>query len=74
MNHVYVVRYSLGCGTDLVSCYSSMEGAITRLKMMTVSDSFEVDESVTITKEEIISDEQASLRLSRIQSHVSSNS
>ena len=74
MDFVYVVRYSLCCGTELVSCYSSLEGAITRLKMMEVSDSFCEDESVTITKEEVISDEEASLRLSRIRSHVSSHS
>ena len=74
MTHVYVVRYSLGCGTELVSCYSSMEGAITRLKMMECSDSFCEDESVTITKEEIISNEEASIRLSRVQSYVPSRS
>lgn len=71
MDSVYVVRYSLGCGTELVSCYASLAGAINRVKMMECSDSLCEDESVTITKEEVISDEEASLRLSRIQSHVS---
>jgi len=74
MNYVYVVRYSLCCGTELVSCYASLQGAISRVKMMEVSDSLCEDESVTITKEEVCSDEEASLRLSRIQSHVSSRS
>ena len=74
MDSVYVVRYSLCCGTELVSCYASLEGAITRVKMMEVSDSLCEDESVTITKEDVISDEEASLRLSRMQSHVSSRS
>ena len=74
MDSVYVVRYSLGCGTELVSCYASMQGAITRLKMMECHGSFCEDESVTITKEEIISDEEASLRLSRVQSYVSKHS
>ena len=66
MDYVYVVRYSLGCGTELVSCYASMRGAIARLQMMDSGDSFCEDESVTITKEEVISDEEASLRLSRV--------
>ena len=74
MDSVYVVRYSLCCGTELVSCYASLEGAITRVKMMEVSDSLCEDESVTITKEFLITDEEASLRLSRMQSHVSSRS
>ena len=66
MDHVYVVRYSLCCGTELVSCYASLRGAITRLQMMDASDSLCEDESVTITKEDIVSDEEASLRLSRV--------
>ena len=69
MSFVYVVRYSLCCGTELVSCYESMDGAISRLKMMQASDSFTDDESITITKEEIITDEEASLRLKRIRKH-----
>ena len=72
MSHVYVVRYSLCCGTELVSCYASLEGAIARVKMMEVSDSLCEDESVTITKEEIITDEEASLRLSRVVNYNSS--
>ena len=74
MNHVYVVRYSLGCGTELVSCYNTLEGAITRVKMMKATDSLCEDESVTITKEEVITDEEASIRLSRVQSYVPSRS
>ena len=74
MDSVYVVRYSLCCGTELVSCYASLEGAITRVKMMEVSDSLCEDESVTITKEDVISDEEASLRLSRARSYVPSHS
>ena len=74
MDSVYVVRYSLCCGTELVSCYASLEGAITRLKMMEASDSLCEDESVHITKEEVISDEEASLRLSRVRSYVPSQS
>ena len=58
MDHVYTVRYSLCCGTELVSCYATLQGAITRVKMMEASDSLCEDESVTITKEEIISDEE----------------
>lgn len=69
MSHVYVVRYSLCCGTELVSCYASLQGAINRVKMMEVTDSLCEDESVTITKEEIISNGESNLRLSRAQSY-----
>ena len=66
MTSVYAVRYSLSCGTELVSCYASLRGAITRVQMMEQTDSLCEDESVTITKEEVVSDEEASLRLSRV--------
>ena len=69
MSSVYVVRYSLACGTELVSCYDSMYGAICRLKMMEATDSFTEDESIHIEKMEIISDEEATNRYNRIRDY-----
>lgn len=69
MSSVYVVRYSLACGTELVSCYNSMYGAICRLKMMEATDSFTEDESIHIEKMEIISDEEATNRYNRTRNY-----
>ena len=73
MDSIYVVRYSLCCGTELVSCYASLRGAITCVQMMDASDSLCEDESVTITKEEIISNGESNLRLSRVQSYANNS-
>ena len=73
MDSIYVVRYSLCCGTELVSCYASLRGAITRVQMMEQTDSLCEDESVTITKEEIISDDESALRLSRVVNYSKNN-
>lgn len=66
--YVYVLRYSID-STDMVSCYSSMNGVIQRLKMMELHDSFCEDEIITITKEEVIDDEEAELRFNRIKAY-----
>ena len=69
MSTVYVVRYSLCCGTELVSCYDSMYGAIKRLEMMDLNDSLTEDETVHIEKMEVISDEEATDRYNRIRQY-----
>ena len=48
MASVYVLRYSLCCGTELVSCYDSMYGVTKRIQMMELHDSFDEDESIHI--------------------------
>ena len=69
MSTVYVLRYSLSCGTELVSCYDSMHGVIKRLKMMELNDSLTEDETVHIEKMEVISDEEATDRYNNIRKH-----
>ena len=69
MSSVYVVRYSLACGTELVSCYDTMYGVTCRLKMMEVTDSLTEDESIHIEKIEVIDDEEATNRYNRIREY-----
>ena len=69
MNEVYVLRYSLSCGTELVSCYHSMQGVINRLEMMKLHDSLIEDESVHIEKMEVIDDEESERRLNTVKSY-----
>lgn len=66
---VYVLRYSLCCGTELVSCYDSMYGVTKRIQMMELHDSFTEDESIHIEKMEVISDEEATDRYNNIRKH-----
>ena len=70
MDSVYVLRYSLPYeSTELVSVYASLRGAINRLTMMEVNNSFDGDETVTIERLEIISDEESLNRLNNIREH-----
>lgn len=69
MTSVYVLRYSLSCGTELVSCYDSMYGAIKRIQMMELNDSFEEEESIHIEKMEVISNEEAANRYYNLRQH-----
>ncbi len=70
MSTVYVLRYSLPyeC-TDMVSVYSTLRGAMNRLEMMDLHDSFDEDESVTIECQEIITEEVSLERLENIRRH-----
>ena len=70
MSKVYVLRYSLPyeC-TDMVSVYSTLRGAMNRLEMMDLHDSFDEDESVTIECMEIITEEVSLERLNNIRAH-----
>ena len=70
MSTVYVLRYSLPyeC-TDMVSVYSTLRGAMNRLEMMDLHDSFDEDESVTIECQNIITEEVSLERLENIRRH-----
>ncbi len=70
MATVYVLRYSLPyeC-TDMVSVYSTLRGAMNRLEMMDLHDSFDEDESVTIECQNIITEEVSLERLENIRKH-----
>ena len=74
MASVYVLRYSLSCGTELVSCYDSMHGVIKRIQMMELHDSFDEDEHVHIEKMEIVSDEEATNRYNNLRKHYANKS
>ena len=70
MSTVYVLRYSLPYeGTDMVSVYSTLRGAMNRLEIMDLHDSFDEDESVTIECMEIITEEVSLDRLENIRRH-----
>lgn len=70
MSTVYVLRYSLPYeGTDMVSVYSTLRGAMNRLEIMDLHDSFDEDESVTIECQEIITEEVSLERLENIRRH-----
>ena len=70
MSTVYVLRYSLPYeGTDMVSVYSTLRGAMNRLEIMDLHDSFDEDESVTIECMEIITEEVSLERLENIRRH-----
>ena len=70
MSTVYVLRYSLPYeGTDMVQVYSTLRGAINRLEIMDLHDSFDEDESVTIECMEIITEEVSLERLNNIRKH-----
>ena len=67
---VYVLRYSLPYeGTDMVQVYSNLRGAINRMEMMDLHDSFDEDETVTIECMEIITEEESQKRLNNIIAH-----
>ena len=70
MSKVYVLRYSLPYdGTDMISVYSTLRGAMNRLEMMDLHDSFDEDETVTIECMEIITEEVSLERLNNVRAH-----
>ena len=70
MATVYVLRYSLPYdGTDMISVYSTLRGAMNRLEMMDLHDSFDEDETVTIECMEIITEEVSLERLNNVRTH-----
>ena len=70
MSTVYVLRYSLPYdNTDMISVYSNLRGAMNRLEMMDLHDSFDEDESVTIECMEVITEEVSLERLNNIRAH-----
>ena len=70
MATVYVLRYSLPYeGTDMVSVYSTLRGAMNRLEIMDLHDSFDEDETVSIECMEIITEEESQKRLNNIIAH-----
>ena len=70
MSTVYVLRYSLPYdGTDMISVYSNLRGAMNRLEMMDLHDSFDEDETVTIECMEIITEEESEKRLNNVRTH-----
>ncbi len=70
MSTVYVLRYSLPYeGTDIVSVYSTLRGAMNRLEIMDLHNSFDEDESVTIECQEIITEEVSLERLNNTRAH-----
>ncbi len=65
---VYVLRYSLPYeSTEMVSVYSNLRGAMNRLEMMDLHDSFDEDETVTIECMEIITEEVSLERLNNVR-------
>ena len=70
MSVVYVVRYKLAYeSTELVSVYSTLRGAMNRLEIMDLHNSFDEDETVTIECQEVISEETSLERLNNIRQH-----
>ena len=70
MSTVYVVRYNLPYeSTEMVSVYSTLRGAMNRLEMLDLSNSFDEDETFTIECQEVISEEESLTRLNRIRDH-----
>tara|TARA_B100001758_G_C18130926_1_gene463793 strand:+ start:265 stop:447 length:183 start_codon:yes stop_codon:yes gene_type:complete len=53
----------------MVSVYSTLRGAMNRLEMMDLHDSFDEDESVTIECQNIITEEVSLERLENIRKH-----
>ena len=53
----------------MVSVYSTLRGAMNRLEIMDLHDSFDEDESVTIECQEIITEEVSLERLENIRRH-----
>ena len=53
----------------MVSVYSTLRGAMNRLEIMDLHDSFDEDESVTIECMEIITEEVSLERLENIRRH-----
>ena len=68
MTTVYVLRYKLSWeSTEMVSVYANLRGAMNRLAMMDANDSFEIDETVTIECQEVISEQTSEERLESLR-------
>ena len=64
MTTVFVLRYKLPYeSTEMVSVYANLRGAMNRLEMMDVGNSFDMDETVTIECQELISGQTSLERL-----------
>ena len=72
---VYALRYSLPYESgDMLQVFENLRGAINRLEMMDLHDSFDEDETVTIECMEIITDEMSEERLNNVRTHKALNS
>lgn len=70
MNQVYVLRYSLPYeSTEMVSVYENLRGAMNRLEMMDANSSFDMDETVTIECQEVISEQTSLDRLESMRNY-----
>ena len=68
MTQVYVLRYSLPYeSTEMVSVYANLRGAMNRLEMMDANNSFDMDETVTIECQEVISEQTSEERLESLR-------
>ena len=65
---VYALRYSLPYESgDMLQVFENLRGAINRLEMMDLHDSFDEDETVTIECMEIITEEVSLERLNNVR-------
>ena len=70
MTTVYVLRYSLPYeSTEMVSVYENLRGAMNRLEMMDANSSFDMDETVTIECQEVISEQTSLDRLESMRNY-----
>ena len=58
----------------MLQVFENLRGAINRLEMMDLHDSFDEDETVTIECLEIITDEVSEQRLNNVRTHKALNS
>lgn len=74
MTTVYVLRYSLPYqDTEIVSVYADLRGAMNRLAMMDANGSFDMDETVTIDCQEVISEQTSLERLESLRNYLNKN-
>ena len=74
MTTVYVLRYSLPYeDTEIVSVYANLRGAMNRLAMMDANGSFDMDETVTIECQEVISEQTSLERLESLRNCLNNN-
>tara|TARA_X000001036_G_scaffold287599_1_gene267196 strand:- start:607 stop:840 length:234 start_codon:yes stop_codon:yes gene_type:complete len=70
MTQVYVLRYSLPYeSTEMVSVYENLRGAMNRLAMMDANNSFDMDETVTIECQEVITEQTSLDRLESMRNY-----
>ena len=74
MTTVYVLRYKLSWeDTEMVSVYANLRGVMNRLEMMDANNSFDMDETVTIECQEVISEEKSLERLESMRGYLQRN-